>query len=170
MRLRHVLFITAIAATACNSKPQASSTDNHSKLADSIRLATDTAGLAEYQQWKAQNELAAQNAEGEKQNTGAAKQNAAVAQPAKTKAKASNNSVADAPSGSASSGSGSTANEKKGWSKTAKGAVIGGAVGAGAGAIINKKNRAAGAVIGGAVGAGAGAVIGHDMDKKDGRH
>ena len=59
---------------------------------------------------------------------------------------------------------------KKGWSKTAKGAVVGGVVGAGAGAIINKKNRAAGAVIGGVVGAGAGAVIGNEMDKKDGRH
>jgi hypothetical protein len=62
------------------------------------------------------------------------------------------------------------AEEKKGWSKTAKGAVIGGVVGAGTGAIINKKNRAAGAVIGGVLGAGAGAVIGNQMDKKDGRH
>ena len=60
--------------------------------------------------------------------------------------------------------------QKKGWSKTAKGAVIGGVAGAAGGAIINKKNRAAGAVIGGVVGAGAGAVIGNDMDKKDGRH
>lgn len=60
--------------------------------------------------------------------------------------------------------------EKKGWSKTAKGAVIGGVVGAGTGAIVNKKNRVAGAVIGGVVGAGAGAVIGNEMDKKDGRH
>jgi hypothetical protein len=62
------------------------------------------------------------------------------------------------------------AKEKKGWSKTAKGAVIGGVVGAGAGAVVNKKNRAAGAVVGGVVGAGAGAVIGNEMDKKDGRH
>ena len=54
--------------------------------------------------------------------------------------------------------------------KTAKGAVIGGVVGAGTGAVVNKKNRAAGAVIGGVVGAGAGAVIGNEMDKKDGRH
>lgn len=60
--------------------------------------------------------------------------------------------------------------EKKGWSKTAKGAVIGGVVGAGTGAVVNKKNRVAGAVIGGVLGAGAGAVIGNEMDKKDGRH
>ncbi len=59
---------------------------------------------------------------------------------------------------------------KKGWSKSAKGAVIGGVVGAGAGAIINKKNRAAGAVIGGVIGAGGGYVIGRGMDKKDGRY
>ena len=66
--------------------------------------------------------------------------------------------------------SSSTAPAKKGWSKTAKGAVIGGVVGAGTGAIINKRNRGAGAVIGGVIGAGAGAVIGNEMDKKDGRH
>ena len=65
---------------------------------------------------------------------------------------------------------GTEATEKKGWSKTAKGAVIGGVVGAGTGAVINKKNRAAGAVIGGVLGAGAGAIIGNEMDKKDGRH
>lgn len=60
--------------------------------------------------------------------------------------------------------------KKKGWSKSAKGAVIGGVVGAGAGAVINKRNRAAGAVIGGIVGAGGGYVIGRGMDKKDGRY
>jgi uncharacterized protein YcfJ len=62
------------------------------------------------------------------------------------------------------------AKEKNGISKTAKGAIIGGVVGAGTGAVVNKKNRAAGAVVGGVVGAGAGAVIGNELDKKDGRH
>ena len=62
--------------------------------------------------------------------------------------------------------SGNSAKAKKGWSKTAKGAVIGGVVGAGTGAVVNKKNRVAGAVIGGAIGAGAGAIIGNEMDKK----
>ena len=51
-----------------------------------------------------------------------------------------------------------------------KPAVIGGVVGAGTGAVVNKKNRVAGAVVGGVVGAGAGALIGNEMDKKDGRH
>jgi hypothetical protein len=43
-------------------------------------------------------------------------------------------------------------------------------VGAGTGAVINKKNRAAGAVIGGVLGAGAGYGIGRGMDKRDGRY
>ena len=63
-----------------------------------------------------------------------------------------------------------TSTTKTGWSKTAKGAVIGGVVGVGTGAVVNKKNRAAGAVIGGVVGAGTGAIIGNELDKKDGRH
>lgn len=69
-----------------------------------------------------------------------------------------------------SSSSSNEAQAKTGWSKTAKGAVIGGVVGAGTGAVVNKKNRAAGAVIGGVVGAGSGAIIGNELDKKDGRH
>ncbi|MDQ3847289.1 MAG: glycine zipper domain-containing protein [Bacteroidota bacterium] len=73
-------------------------------------------------------------------------------------------------SGSVYSESDNTAKTKKGWSKTAKGAVIGGVAGAGTGAVVNKKNRTAGAVVGGVVGAGVGAAIGHEMDKKDGRH
>lgn len=59
---------------------------------------------------------------------------------------------------------------RRGWSKAAKGAVIGGVVGAGTGAIINKKNRGVGAVIGGVLGAGAGYGIGRGMDKRDGRY
>ncbi len=58
---------------------------------------------------------------------------------------------------------------KKGWSAKAKGAVIGTATGAAAGAIINKRNRAAGAVIGGILGAGAGTGVGAVIDKKKGR-
>ena len=63
-----------------------------------------------------------------------------------------------------------TTEQKKGWSKAAKGAVIGGAAGAVAGAIIVKKNRVAGAAAGAAVGAGVGYGIGRAKDKKDGRY
>jgi outer membrane lipoprotein SlyB len=58
--------------------------------------------------------------------------------------------------------------QKKGWSKAAKGAVIGGAGGAVVGAAVSKK-RGKGAIIGGVVGAGTGYIIGRNEDKKDGR-
>lgn len=63
----------------------------------------------------------------------------------------------------------STTSQKKGWSKSAKGAVIGGAGGAVVGAVVNKRDRAAGAVVGGVIGAGVGYGIGRAEDKKDGR-
>jgi hypothetical protein len=59
--------------------------------------------------------------------------------------------------------------KKKGWSKAAKGTVIGAGAGAAAGAIIVKNNRALGAVIGGVLGGGVGYGVGRSMDKKDGR-
>lgn len=62
-----------------------------------------------------------------------------------------------------------TTTKKKGWSRAAKGAVIGAGSGAIAGAIINKRNRAAGAVIGGIIGGGVGYGIGRAQDKKNGR-
>ncbi len=62
-----------------------------------------------------------------------------------------------------------TTTRKKGWSKSAKGAVIGGAGGAVLGGVINKRDRAAGAVVGGVIGAGVGYGIGRAEDKKDGR-
>lgn len=61
------------------------------------------------------------------------------------------------------------AKQKKGWSKAAKGAVIGAGTGAVLGAVISKDNRARNAAIGAVLGAGGGYVIGRDLDKKDGR-
>jgi hypothetical protein len=58
---------------------------------------------------------------------------------------------------------------KRGWSAKAKGAVIGGAGGAVAGAIINGRNRPVGALIGAVLGAGAGTGIGAIIDHKNGR-
>lgn len=58
--------------------------------------------------------------------------------------------------------------QKKGWSSAAKGAVIGGVVGAGTGILVDKKDGR-GAAIGGVVGAGTGYVIGRQRDKKTGR-
>lgn len=55
--------------------------------------------------------------------------------------------------------------EKKGWSNKAKGAVIGGGLGAATGAIVSK-NKAEGAVIGGVVGAAVGLGTGAILDDK----
>lgn len=69
----------------------------------------------------------------------------------------------------ASTGTGQTTSvRKKGWSKAAKGAVIGAGAGAITGAIISK-NKGKGAIIGGVVGAAGGYIIGRGKDKKDGR-
>ena len=69
-----------------------------------------------------------------------------------------------------SSGSGtstnSTPNRRKGVSKAAQGAIIGGVGGAVAGAVIGKGK---GAIIGGVVGAAGGYIIGRRKDKRDGR-
>jgi len=114
----------------------------------------DTAGLAQYQQWKYQNEIAAQV-------------KLATANQAASSIKRSSST-----SGKMTSSSTSNAKvaEKKGWSKAAKGAAIGGASGAILGAVINKKNRVAGGVIGGVIGGGVGYGIGRSQDKKDGRY
>lgn len=61
------------------------------------------------------------------------------------------------------------AEQKKGWSNKAKGAVIGGVIGAGAGAVISKEKKVQGAVIGGILGAAGGYGVGAILDKKSGR-
>lgn len=59
--------------------------------------------------------------------------------------------------------------QKKGWSDAAKGGVIGGAAGAGIGALIDKKKPVRGAVIGAAIGGGSGYAIGRKSDRESGR-
>lgn len=166
MKRSLLLMSTVVLLAACNSGPKSAPVDKNS-LSDSLRLATDTAGLADYQAWKAQNELGEkQQQPQEKKPASTTPKKAASGQTAGTSQTAGSSQAAE----TSSAGSGTGAKEKKGWSKTAKGAVIGGVVGAGTGAVVNKKNRAAGAVVGGVIGAGAGAIIGNEMDKKDGRH
>lgn len=70
---------------------------------------------------------------------------------------------------SGSTGSTGTTTQKKGISKAAKGAIIGGVGGAVAGAVISK-DKGKGAIIGGVVGAAGGYIIGRSKDKKDGRY
>jgi hypothetical protein len=155
MKIQSLILSSAILAVSCNSQPKADISRS-----DSTNLNADTIGLAAYQQWKAQNELTGQNTQELKENKSSSK---TIQE--KNSDKTGNTSPTTT-TGNSSSGT----SEKNGWSKTAKGAVIGGVAGAAGGAIINKKNRAAGAVIGGVIGAGTGAVIGNEIDKKDGRH
>mgnify|MGYP006351826745 FL=1 len=118
----------------------------------------DTAGFAQFKTWKAMNEYMAMN-ELAASNTPAPKSSAVA------KKKTTSNS------GSMSSSSTHNAKiaKKKGWSKSAKYAVIGGGTGAVLGAVINKKNRVLAGVIGGVLGGGLGYGIGRGQDKKDGR-
>jgi hypothetical protein len=59
----------------------------------------------------------------------------------------------------------SQAAKKKGWSHTAKGAVVGAGTGAVTGAIINHNDRVKGAALGTIIGAGVGAGTGLIVDK-----
>jgi hypothetical protein len=157
--MKQFLIICSFAVAMASCKQQTKSTT----------ITTDTTGLAAYQLQRAADSIALVNKVADSINR--ANQAAAASQSSKSSARSTRSSSSGSTgSTTMNSESSNAAQEKKGWSKTAKGAVIGGVVGAGAGAVINKKNRAAGAVVGGVVGAGAGAVIGHQKDKKDGRH
>lgn len=68
----------------------------------------------------------------------------------------------------ANTGTTTTTTQKKGWSKAAKNATIGGVGGAVTGAIISK-NKVKGAIIGGVIGAAGGYILGRSKDKKEGR-
>ena len=156
-----ILFVSTILITACNSKP---STDaNNGKVLTYV----DTIGLADFQKWKTQNEL--------KDPTVYYKQGTEVtsSQPARksTRSVGSVQKTSGTDGGSLNSVSQYPAKTtaKKGWSRKAKGAVIGGGGGAILGAVINKNNRLVGGAIGGALGAGIGYVIGNELDKKHGR-
>lgn len=185
-RLLPILGITVLTAVACNPLP------NQTGSAQTVQQTLsqpDTTGMAAFNAWKAQNELATVNAYQQQQEKATPEKTRTIVKyvPVKTSqpkavshTSSSNssssstsseqaNSGSTASSGTANSGSSQTAEKKEGWSKAAKGAVIGGVAGAAGGAIINKKNRVVGAVIGGVVGAAGGYGIGRTMDKKDGR-
>lgn len=177
-------IITAACNTQVDKNAQPASTQATQQLAQ-----PDTTGLASFNAWKAQNELVQTQPTQQAQTSVAsrpqkvrtiikrvpvytpAKSSAPVASNTKTTTETSTGSGDANSSGSATNTSSETAKAEKktGWSKAAKGAVIGGVTGAAGGAIINKKNRVVGAVIGGVIGAAGGYGIGKTMDKKDGR-
>ena len=161
----------ALFAVACNIAPERT-------LSQSGQQNADTTGLSAYNDWKMQQAYIQMQ---EAENTA---QYAAPVQKQVAK-KAVKSSGTRSSSGSASrpvdnsndkivldneNANEAKAQEKKGWSKAAKGAVIGGVAGAAGGAAIHKKNRVVGAVVGAVIGAGGGYVVGRGMDKKDGRY
>ena len=152
-----LITLAAVLLVACNKNPGTAETKGLSY--------EDTVGLAQFQNWKFQNERVDPN-----QYYQYASQPVAAA-PAPRTSTARRTTSSNSGSGSMSSGSNNYAKttQKKGWSKAAKGAAIGGGAGAVAGAVINKKNRVAGGVIGGVAGAALGYIIGRGQDKKDGR-
>lgn len=138
----------------------------------------DTLGLSDFQKFKLENEIRQQMlAEG-----------AAIAAPATTRyyapaRRSSGRSYAtttrrSANRGYSSNNGGYATNnggyatqpqqpQKKKWSHTAKGAVVGGVSGAVIGAVANRKNRLGGGVVGAVVGAATGAGIGAIVDKRE---
>jgi hypothetical protein len=189
-KLLPILGFTFLMA-ACNTTPELK--NDAVQPAQQVLSQPDTIGMAAFNAWKAQNELASTNAYQAQQTQALPEKTRTivkyvpVAKPAKatpvtssntqttssssTSTEQSSGNSAEAGTGAAGNGTAETptVEKKEGWSKAAKGAVIGGVAGAAGGAILNKKNRVAGAVIGGVVGAAGGYGIGRTMDKKDGR-
>lgn len=150
------VFALAVSMAACNTTPDVKSTQTTNTVQ------ADTAGLAQFQAWKAQNELTNTS-----ENTAREPETKTIVKyyPVSSARRSSSSS-----SGTRTSTSSGTASRKKGWSSAAKGAVIGGVAGAAGGAILHKKNRAVGGVVGGVLGAGVGYGIGRSIDKKNGRN
>jgi hypothetical protein len=171
LSLLSITVLIAVLITACNSNSKTAEADAVARLKayqDSVKFSADTAGLAQFQQWKAQNELTDAEMMGETNPSMTAANNAPRSYtPTRTRSSSVSRS-----SGTRSSSSGNTASApaRKKISKAAKGAVIGGVGGAVAGAVINKRNRVVGGVVGGILGAGVGYGIGRSQDKKDGRY
>ncbi|MDB5231901.1 MAG: glycine zipper protein [Chitinophagaceae bacterium] len=188
-----ILSIVVIAAAACNSKPS----NNAGKPGEEISFkVSDTSGLSEFKNWKAKQNATAeyQREFSTAQVPQTQPQIIYVQQPAApvvhhTSAPArrsSSRSVAHHTSSRSSSGSGNSSvyqsgsattapvyapiPQKKGWSKAAKGAAIGGGAGAVIGAVVSKHNRVLGGAIGAILGGGGGYVLGRSADKKDGRY
>ncbi len=199
--MKRILSILSIAAVLAACSNGTTTNTDSSALTPAVKQAPaytpDTTGLAQFQEWKAQQQAVTETKQTSqpvhyvaaapvkkvkkvytnpvpgKQETAAT--STAGATEAKSFPERNSTSRDDADSAhnaviSSESSNTAQAPVKKGWSKAAKGAAIGAGSGAVVGAVVNKKNRAVGGVIGGIIGAGGGYVIGRGMDKKDGRY
>lgn len=146
---KSTLFITTVLASlfffaACKNNQ-----------ATAPALATDTTGLAQFQEWKAMQ----------------AEQEALAAVAAQQKTVRRNyNSGSNSGSMTSSTTNEAKVTKKKGMSKAARYAMIGAAGGAVTGAVINKRDRVKGGIIGGVLLGAGGYIFGRSQDKKDGRY
>lgn len=162
--MKRIFFATAIAAVMVACK--------HTAQTDQTTVTTDTTGLAQYQAWKAQNELNNTTPPQTQVVTTQPQTEVVTTQP-KTVTKTRVVHVYEQPrrrSHYTTVTSSSSYTAKKGWSKKAKYGVIGGVTGGVLGAVINKRNRVAGGVIGAVIGGGGGYLLGKHKDKKNGRY
>jgi hypothetical protein len=152
-----IVAIMAVVITACGRKSGADTQTQTLSYADTV-------GLAQFQNWKFQNERLDPNQYYQ--------QAVQKTTPAPVRRTTPRKTSANYGSGSMNSVSENQAKttQKKGWSKAAKGAAIGGGAGAVAGAVLIKKNRVAGGAIGAIAGGAIGYLIGRSKDKKDGRY
>ncbi|OYU80689.1 MAG: glycine zipper family protein [Flavobacterium sp. BFFFF1] len=141
-----ITLIAALAIMSCKNaaKEQAEMEQAKQATIDSIRM-----------------EVAKQEAEEAQQRTIDSMKAVAETQRLQQQAVAGN-----ASSSTSTSSSTTTTTKKKGWSNTAKGAVIGAGVGAVTGAVVSKHKKGQGAIIGGAAGAILGAGVGSTIDQK----
>lgn len=156
-----VLSITAVFA-ACNNKPDNTATVD--------TVAVKQRAIAE-EQAKANEAARLQALENERANLAAERNRLAATRRrvANSGSSSSSSNVGGTTTTPATgSGTATEAPAKKGWSDAAKGTAIGAAAGAIGGMLIDK-NDARGAIIGGVVGAGTGYVIGRAKDRKTGR-
>lgn len=171
MKFSSLILSAAILATACNSKaPETTATPTTVDTGlVTIQPELPVADTQQVETTPAAEPAKESTPAPKKANNSTARSSNAGSGQTTTENAGADGTTASAGEGTAPA-TGEVKEEKKGWSKTAKGAVIGGVTGAAAGAVINKKNRGVGAVVGGVTGAAAGAVIGKQMDKKDGRN
>jgi hypothetical protein len=168
MIMKKILYLTtsllmvAVLMVACTSRT------SEAKIDEPAIKVEDTAGLADFQAWKAMNErqeyLEYKQWQAEKQMAVTT-----VAATPRTSAPRKASSTSGTMS-SESTNYARTTTKKKGWSKAAKYSAIGGGGGILLGAVINKRNRVAGGIVGGVLGGGLGYILGRSQDKKDGRY
>ncbi|OJU26240.1 MAG: hypothetical protein BGN92_05005 [Sphingobacteriales bacterium 41-5] len=143
---------------------------------------TDTLGLAEFQRFKLENEIRQQMMSEQQMGYTTAPAPVQYYTPARstsTRSSARTTSSRRSSGRTYSSGNRGYSNnnggyattrqqpQRKRWSHTAKGAVVGGVSGAVIGAVANKRNRLGGGVVGAVVGAATGAGIGAIVDKRE---